>query len=218
MSGRHSRDHGIDILCLDDLILIIFMDNRFLRCYEPGSHLDSLSSQHEGRCHSSAIGDTSGRDHRDRHRIHHLRHQCHGCGGTDMSAALHAFRHYGVCSCPLHHLRHSYTCHHRDDLHSGIFPQLHEFSGVSRTCRYRLYSFFHNDLRYFFCVGIEQHDIHAEGLVGQLFAFTDFLPDDLRRSGSGTDDTKASGIRYRCRQLMFRHPCHASLENGIFDL
>ena len=181
MSGRHSRDHGIDILCLDDLILIIFMDNRFLRCYEPGSHLDSLSSQHEGRCHSSAIGDTSGRDHRDRHRIHHLRHQCHGCGGT-------------------------------------IFPQLHEFSGVSRTCRYRLYSFFHNDLRYFFCVGIEQHDIHAEGLVGQLFAFADFLPDDLRRSGSGTDDTKASGIRYRCRQLMFRHPCHAALENGIFDL
>jgi len=51
-----------------------------------------------------------------------------------------------------------------------------------------LYSFFHNDLRYFFCVGIEQHDIHAEGLVGQLFAFADFLPDDLRRSGSGTDD------------------------------
>ena len=24
MSGRHSRHHGIDILCLDDLILIIF--------------------------------------------------------------------------------------------------------------------------------------------------------------------------------------------------
>lgn len=105
-----------------------------------------------------------------------------------MSAALHAFRHYGVCSCPLHHLRHSYTCHHRDDLHSGIFPQLHEFSGVSRTCRYRLYSFFHNDLRYFLCVGIEQHDIHAEGLVGQLFAFADFLP-RLVRGTSYSENT-----------------------------
>ncbi len=189
MSGRHSCHHGIDILCLNDLILIIFMDNRFLRCDEPGAHLDTFRSQHKSRRHASAIGDTSGRDHRDRHCIHHLRNQCHGRGGTDMSATLHAFCYHSIRSGTLHHLRHSYTCHHRDHLHSGIFPQLHEFSGVSRTCRYRLYSFFHNDLRYFFCVGIEQHDIHAEGLVGQLFTFADLLPDDLRRGGSGSDDT-----------------------------
>ena len=50
-------------------------------------------------------------------------------------------------------------------------------------------AFFHNNLRYILRIGIEQHDIHAEGFVSQFFAFTDFLPDNLRRSGSGTDDT-----------------------------
>ena len=188
MSGRHSRHHGIDILCLDDLILVIFMDNGFLGCYEPGTHLDSLCPQHEGRRHASAIGDTSGCDHRNRYRIHHLRNQRHGRGGTDMSAALHAFRHYDVCAGPFHHLRHSHTGHHRNDFHSGILPQLHEFSRVSSTSRYRFYPFFHDDLRYILRIGIEQHDIHAEGFVSQFFAFTDFLPDNLRRSGSGTDD------------------------------
>ena len=79
-----------------------------------------------------------------------------------MSTAFHAFRHHSVRSGTLHHLRHSHTGHHRNDFHSGILPQFHEFSRVSSTSRYRFYSFFHDDLRYLIRIPIVCDEVTEE--------------------------------------------------------
>ena len=88
MSVGSSCYRRIDVLCFNDSLLIIFMNDGFLCDNKSCSHLDCLSAQHESRRDSSSITDAACCNDRDGYRINDLRNESHGGRLTDMSAGF----------------------------------------------------------------------------------------------------------------------------------
>ena len=135
-----------------------------------------------------------------------------------MTAGFHAFCHNSVSSAPLHHLSHCYTGNHRHDLYSRFLERLHIFGRVARTCSDHLDSFLDHYLHHIRGIGIHQHDIDTYGLICQGFCLSDLFSYHLCGRGSCSNDTESACFRDSCRKMMFCHPCHTTLNNGIFYL
>ena len=217
MSRAHTRHFGIDIAGFDHLLLIVFVDDGFLRHHETGSHLNALRAKHEGSRKASSIRNASGCDNRNAHRVHNLGNQSHGRRGADMSAAFHAFSNHSVCACALHHFRHRNACDNGNDLHARLLPHIHEFCGASCTCGNDLNAFLHNDFCDLFRIGIQQHHVHADRLVSQLTRFAHLLSHHFRRSAGSPDNPEAASFRHGGREMIFCDPGHSALDHRIFD-
>ena len=148
MSVGSSCYRGIDVLCFNDSLLIIFMNDGFLCDNKSCSHLDCLSAQHEGRRDSSSIADAACRDDRDRYRVNDLRNESHGGRLTDMSAGFGSLCNDSISAAALHKLRKSHRSNDRDHDDSCFLPHLHVLCRISGSCRNDLHALFNNHLRH----------------------------------------------------------------------
>ena len=207
----------VDIFCLQDKLLIVFMYITFLCGNKTGSHLYSLCTQHKSRRNPTAICDSTCRDHRDLYRIHNLWYQRHGSCLTDMSTGLGSLSYHRICAAALHSSCKSYGCNDRDHFYSCSFPCFHVFLRASGTGCYHFDAFFHYDLRNLIGVWTHQHDVYTERLICQFFCFADLLTYPFCRCVCCRDQSQASCFGYCCRNVMVCHPGHTTLNDWIFD-
>ena len=170
------------------------MDGAFVGAEEPGAHLNAAGSQHEGRRHAPAVGNAAGGNHRQIGGIADLRHQHHGGQFAHMAAAFAALGNQGRGPQPGHQLGHGHRGHHRNDLDACFLPGAHILGGVAGTGGHHLHLFFHSHLGYLIGKGAHQHDVHADGLVGQISGNPDLLADIIRRGVACGNNTKAAAI------------------------
>ena len=74
------------IVCLKDHVLIVLVDVSFVAGAEYSSALYCLGTEHECRCHTSAVSDTACCNDRDIYRVNDLGNKCHRGRFADMSA------------------------------------------------------------------------------------------------------------------------------------
>ena len=182
-----------------------------------GAHLHSLCAQHECRRHSASVRDPACGDHRNAYRVHDLRYQYHGGILTNMPACLAAFRYKSICSAALHTFGEGDRSNHGNHFYSRIFPHFHVFLRIAGSGRHHFDAFFYDNLCYLISVRTHKHDVYAKWLICQLLCFTNLLSYPVSRRTRGSDKAKAASVRHTCRQMIFGNPCHAALNDRIFD-
>ena len=217
MSGRTSRNPGINIPCFQNTVLVIFMYLCFFCCNKAGSQLNSLRSQHEYRCNTSSICNPTSCNNRNLNCIRNLWNKNHRCIFSDMASCLRSLCNNSICSAPFHSLCEGNRCNYRNHFHSGCFPHFHIFFRRSCTGCHHRHSFFNNYFCYFICMRTHQHNIHTKRLLRKLFYLLYLFPYPFSRSICCPDQTKSPCLRYSHSQMIFCNPCHASLYNGIFN-
>ena len=133
MSVASSRHLGINVFGFQDTLFVILMNLTFISYAEAGSDLNSLSPQHECRCHTSAVGNAACCNDRHGNRINDLRNQRHGRCLSDMSAGLGTLCNHRICTAALHTFCESYGSDNRDDFDIGSFPLFHILLRASCT-------------------------------------------------------------------------------------
>ena len=61
---------------------------------------------------------------------------------------------------------------------------------------------------------MHEHDVHAEGLIRQLAAAADAVPEHLRGHTAGTDQAQGSGVGDRSGKLGGGDVGHTALNKG----
>ena len=143
MTGASSCHTAVDVFCLKNTVFIILMDHRFFGCRKNSSHLNTLCTKHKRCCHSSAVRNTTGCDHRDVHCINYLRNQNH-CG--KLSDCLCSLCNHCICTAAFHTLRKCHRRNNRNNLNSGCFPVSHIFLRASGSCGHNFDALFHDYL------------------------------------------------------------------------
>ena len=192
MSGRSSRDTGINILRPDDSFFIIVMYLRLIRYYEMRSHLYPFCSQHKCCRNSSSVCDPSCRNDRNLNCICNLRYQYHRCILSDVSSRFTAFCHQSICSAAFHTFCKGHRSNHRNDFYSCFFPHLHVFLRISRTGRNDFYAFFHDDFRHLIRIRAHQHNIDSKWFICQFLCFAYLFSHPLGRCTCSSDQTESS--------------------------
>ena len=217
MAMASSGYSGINILGLDNSLLVVLMDDGLFRHNKPRSHLNRLCAQHESCGHSSAVGNSAGCDHRDLHRVHNLGYQSHGGSFADVAAGLRSLSHHGVSAGLFHHLGQSHAGNHRDYLDSRGFPHVHVFTRVSGSCGDDFYAFLHNHLRHVIRIRTHEHYVDTKWLARPLFCLADIIPDHISGSIGTANQAKSACLGHSRCQMIFRHPGHTALDDGIFN-
>ena len=109
-----------------------------------------------------------------------------------MPAALAALGNEGRRAEAGHQLRHGDGGHDRDDLDSGIFPELHVFRGVARAGRHDGDTLLCGHLRNFIRERTHEHDVDTEGLFRQGFGNLDLLAHIVCRGVARSHDAEAT--------------------------
>lgn len=63
-------------------------------------------------------------------------------------------------------------------------------------------------------LGVHEHDVHAEGLIGELAAAADAVPEHLGGHAAGTDQAQGSGVGDRSSKLGGGDVGHTALNKG----
>ena len=108
------------------------------------------------------------------------------------------------------------SCHHRDHLDAGGFPHGYVFARVACTGGHNGHALVHHDLRKLICLRMHEHDVHAEGLVGQLLAAADVLAQGVGVHAACTDDAQRTGVGAGGGKLAGGDVGHAALNDGVF--
>ena len=61
---------------------------------------------------------------------------------------------------------------------------------------------------------MHEHDVHAEGLIGELAAAADAVPEHLGGHAAGTDQAQGSGVGDRSGKLGGGDVGHTALNKG----
>ena len=192
------------------------MDGAFLTDQQAGTHLHAAGSQCEGCRQLAAIGDAARRDNGDIYSVHHLRDKGHRGHLAHMTAALGAFGDDGIHAQRGKVLSQNGRCHHGNDLDTGFLPHGDVLAGVARAGGDDLDSLFHDDLRKLVGLGVHQHDVDAERLVGERLAAADVLPQRLSVHASCADKAQRTGVGAGGGKLAGGDVGHAALNDGVF--
>ena len=166
---------GVDVLCLENLCLVVGMDGTLLCHQKAGSALYAARTQHQRSCDTPAVCNSSGCQYRDFHRITYLRDQRHGGQLPDVSARFTALGDDCKRTAALDHPRHCGRGYHRDDLDSGLHPLLHVLSRVTRSGDDHRDLLLYHNLRYLIGKRAHQHHIDSKWAFGQLSGFVYLL-------------------------------------------
>ena len=192
------------------------MDGALLAHQQAGAHLHAAGTQRQGCCQLTAIGNAARRNDGQIHCVHHLRHQRHGGHLAHMAAALGPFGDHGIDAQLLQMLCQHSGSHHGDHLDARRFPHGNIFARVACAGGDHLHAFFHNDLGKLVCLRVHQHDVHAKGLVSELFAPADIFAQGVGIHAARTDDAQCTCIGAGCGKLTGGNVCHAALDDGVF--
>ena len=191
------------------------MDGALLAHEEAGAYLHAASPQRQRGGKLPPVGDAARRNDGHVHSVHHLRHQRHGSHFAHVAAALGALGNDGVDAQRLQVLGQHGCGHHGDYLDARGFPHGHIFAGVARAGGDDLDAFLHHDLGKFIGLWVHQHDVHAEGLVGQLLAAADILAQGVGVHAARADDAQCSCIGTGGGKLAGGDVGHAALNDGV---
>ena len=107
-------------------------------------------------------------------------------------------------------------CHHGDDLDTGFLPHGDVLAGVACAGGDDLDALFHDDFGKLVGLGVHQHDVDAERLVGERLAAVDVLPQRLSVHAACTDKTQRTGVGAGSGKLAGGDVGHAALNDGVF--
>ena len=184
---------------------------------ESSSNLYSFCPKHKRSCHTSSVSNSSCCNDWNVYGVRHLGNKNHCCRFSNMSSCFCSFCNHSVSTTPLHSFCKSYRSNNRNHLYSGFLPHSHILFRISCSCCNSLYSFFRNNFSNFICIWAHQHNVYAKRFLCSLFYFPNLLSYPFCRSAGCANQSKSSCFGYSCRQMIFCHPCHTALDNGIFN-
>ena len=212
-----TRDHRAKIGCLQNFFPVNGMNGALICAEETRSHLHPLGAEHECRRDASAVRNSARSNDRQARGVANLGNEHHGGEFAHMSAALSALCDQGRCAEPRHQLCHADGGDHRNHPDTRCDPFLDVFGRIARPGRDHLHPFFRDDLCDLVGKGTQQHDVHADGLGGDLPGSADLLPDVIARRVSRGDDAKTAAVGNGSGQLSVSDPSHTTLKYGVFD-
>ena len=133
-----------------------------------------------------------------------------------MAAALGSFGDHGIDAQLFQMLCQHGGSHYGDHLDARRFPHGNIFARVACAGGDHLHAFFHNDLGKLICLRVHQHDVHAKGLVSELFAPADIFAQGVGIHAARTDDAQCTCIGAGGGKLTGGNVCHAALDDGVF--
>ncbi len=164
----------------------------------------------------AAIGDAARRDDGDIYSVHHLGDEGHGGHLAHMTAALGAFGDDGIHAQRGKVLSQNGRCHHGDDLDTGFLPHGDVLAGVACAGGDDLDTLFHDDFGKLVGLGVHQHDVDAERLVGERLAAVDVLPQRLSVHAACADKAQRTGVGAGGGKLAGGDVGHSALNDGVF--
>ena len=132
-----------------------------------------------------------------------------------MATALGTLRDHGIRAAFDQMLGQHRSRHHRNHRDAGLFPALHVLAGVARAGGDKADAFLHHDLGKRIRLGMHQHDVDAERLVGELFGAADILPQRIGIHTARTDQTQRAGVGAGGGKFAGGNVGHAALNQRI---
>ena len=218
MTQTFAGGDSVDVLCFEDLILVVLMNGTLLGNQEAGTALYAASTQHEGCCDSSAVCNAAGSQNRNLNCVAYLWNQGHGGQLTDVSAGFAALCDNCKGAASLHQSCHSGGCNDRNHLDACLHPFLHVFARVACTGNNDRNFFLNDQVGYLIGKRAHQHDVDAERLVGQLACLVNLLTQPRGVCVHRCDDAQSTGIADCCSKRCIRNPGHTALKDWIFDI
>ena len=214
---RPAGDHGVPVLGLEDGLLIVLVDGALLAHQQAGAHLGSNGTQGVGGQQLPSAGDAAGGDDGDVHRVHHLGHQGHGGGLAHVAAALGALGDHRVGAPLGHQLGQGHGGHHGDHLGARLLPGGDEAGGIAGAGGDNGHLLLRGDGGQLLHLGVHEHDVHAEGLIGEGAAAADALLEHLGGHAARADEAQSAGVGHGGGKLGGGDVGHTALDKGELD-
>ena len=217
MPAAAACDDGVGVLGGDHALFVRVGDGALVHREEAGARLHALGAQREGGGHAAPVGDAACGDHGDGHGVAYCGDERHRGQLADMAAGLGALGHHGVGSEALHARGQRAGGHHGHHLDAGVLPQLHVVRGRTRARRDDVNTQLRQKLGRLARVRIHEHDVRADGLVGNRAGDAHLLLDPVERRAAACDDAEAAGLAHRAGQARIRDARHRALHDGHLD-
>ena len=201
---------------LEQGLLVVGVDRALRADQQAGAQLSAAGAQGEGGQQLAGVRNAAGGHHGDGHRVAHLGHQGHGGGLAYVAAGLGALGNDAVRPGPLHQLGQRHRRHHGEDLGPGLLPQGKVGGWVARPGGDEAYVLLRGDLGHGPGLGVHEHDVHAEGLVGQAAAEADLRPKGVGVHAAPADQAHTAGVGDGGGEGGGGDVGHAALDQGKF--
>ena len=133
-----------------------------------------------------------------------------------MSARFGALSDDGIHTQALHALGQSHACHHRHHLDARLLESRNILAGIAGAGGHNRDFLLDDDLHELVHLRMHQHDVDAEGLIGEFPGPVDVLPELIGLHAAGGDESQTARIGDGCRKLTGGDVCHTALNDGVF--
>ena len=217
MAETLARYDGVDILRLEYLIFICLRNSAFLGNQKSCSDLNADRAQHERRRDLSAVADAARSDYGNGNRVNDLGHQRHRGQLADVTAALAALCDQRERAHLFHLSRECYARHNGNHADARFRPLRHVLAGIARAGGDDLDALLNHDVGYLVGKRTHEHDVDAEGLVGQLLALADFRAELLAVGVHRSNQSQSARVGNARGKRGVGYPSHTALKDGIFQ-
>ncbi|CDD57848.1 unknown [Eggerthella sp. CAG:298] len=169
-----------------------------MRSEEARADLHRFSAKCERRHQAASICHTASRDDRDRNRIAHGRRERHRGKFADVTACFTAFCDDRISSAAFHALRERRRSHDRHHFRTGFLPPIDVVARIACACRDNRNAQFGEEFRKLRRLRVHEHDVHAEGLIGERARKFDLLTHPGKRRRTTGDDAKPARVTHGC--------------------
>ncbi len=210
-------DDGVAVLGLEQGGFVVFVDGALLAHQQAGAHLHAAGTQCQRSGQLTAVGDAARRN--DGHAAPRP-----PPGGTSAMVVISpTWPPLSVPSAMTASMPSGSRCFAStaaattgNHLDAGGFPRGNILAGVACAGGDHLHAFFHHDLGKLVGLRVHQHDVHAEGLVGQLLAAADVLAQGVGVHAARADDAQRTRVGAGGGKLAGGDVGHAALDDGVF--
>ena len=217
MARCASGDDGVGVLRVDDLPLPCVAHRAFLDGEEARPALHALGAERQGGEQSSSVGDAACRDNGNGHGACDRGDERHGGELADVAAGLRPLCDDGVGPQALHALGQRGGGDHGDHLDARLLPSVDVGGGASRAGGDDVDAERDQLLGDFGRARVHQHDVDADGLVGELARDAHLIGDPGGVRASAGDEAEAPGFADRCGEARVGDVSHAPLDDGRLD-
>lgn len=133
-----------------------------------------------------------------------------------MSARFGALSDDGIHTQALHTLGQSHAWPPRHHLDARLLESRDILAGIAGAGGHNRDFLLDDDLHELVHLRMHQHDVDAEGLVGEFPGPVDVLPELFGLHAAGGDESQAARIGDGCRKLTGGDVCHTALNDGVF--
>ena len=190
------------------------MDGALPAHQQAGADLGAAGPQGKGGGQLPSSGDAAGGDHRQVGHLPHLGHQGHGGQLAHMAAALRAFGDEAIHPQGGQAADQGGGGDHGEYLDARLLPGGDILAGHPRSGGDHLDALLHHHLGHLGGGGVHQHDVHAEGFIGQGLAPADVLPQGVGIHAPRADQAQGPGVGHGGGEFAGGDVGHAALDQG----